>query len=189
VHYRVNAGFVPKTHWTQDPVEGGGRIVGEGCHFIDFVQFMTGALPVRVSATAVRSGNERETDADSVAITLGMADGSLGSILYVALGDKRFPKERCEIFADGSVGVLDDFRSGVLVRDGREETLRGGAQDKGHDAEVAAFLEAVRTGAPSPISLDSLVATTLASFAVLDALRAGEAVDLTEQLRSFGIEP
>jgi predicted dehydrogenase/threonine dehydrogenase-like Zn-dependent dehydrogenase len=187
VHFRVNAGFVPKTHWTQDPVEGGGRIVGEGCHFIDFVQFMTGALPVRVSATAVRSGNDRETDSDSVAITLGMSDGSIGTILYVALGDKRFPKERCEIYADGSVGVLDDFKSGFLVRNGREEALRGGAQDKGHDAEVAAFIEAVRTGAPAPIALESLVATTLASFAVLDALRTGGTIDLTEELRSYGL--
>jgi predicted dehydrogenase/threonine dehydrogenase-like Zn-dependent dehydrogenase len=188
LHYRVNAGFVPKTHWTQDAVEGGGRIVGEGCHFIDFAQFMTDALPIRVSATSVRSGNDRETDSDSVAITLGMADGSVASILYVALGDKRFPKERFEIFADGSVGLLDDFRSGLLVRNGREESLRGGAQDKGHDAEVAAFVEAVRSGASSPIALDSLVATTLASFAVLDALRTGETVDLTDDLRSFGVE-
>jgi predicted dehydrogenase/threonine dehydrogenase-like Zn-dependent dehydrogenase len=188
LHFRVNAGFVPKTHWTQDPVEGGGRIVGEGCHFIDFVQFMTGAIPVRVAASAVRSGNARETDSDSVAITLGMSDGSIGSILYVAIGDKRFPKERFEVFADGNAGVIDDFKSGLLVRNGREEALKGGAQDKGHDAEVAAFVDAVRTGVPAPIALDSLVATTIASFAVLDALRTGGNIDLTDELRSFGLK-
>ena len=187
VHYRVNAGFVPTTHWTQDPVEGGGRIVGEGCHFIDFVQYITGALPVRVAATAVRSGNDRETDADSVAITLAMSDGSVGSILYVALGDKKLPKERCEIFADGSAAVLDDYRSAIFVRHGKEERLKGGAPDKGHAAEVAAFLEAVRSGAPSPISLDSLVATTVASFAAVESLRTSAPVDIVEELRSFGV--
>lgn len=187
IHFRVNAGFVPKTHWTQDPVEGGGRIIGEGCHFIDFVQFITGALPVTVSATAVRSGNARETDADTVAITLGMSDGSIGSILYVAVGDKRFAKERCEVFADGAVAVLEDFKSGVTVRGGRETKLRGGAQDKGHAAEVAAFVEALRLGGPSPIALDSLIATTLASFAAVESLRSGKPVDLTAELREFGV--
>ena len=187
VHYRVNAGFVPRDHWTQDPVEGGGRIIGEACHFIDFVQYLTGALPVRVSATAVRSGDERETDADSVAITLSLSDGSLGSILYVAIGDKRFPKERCEVYADGGVAVLDDYRSGLTVRSGREKKLKGGAQDKGHAAEVAEFVEAVRTGAPSPISLESLIATSLASLAAVEAIRTGTAIDLTRELRAFGV--
>ncbi len=188
VHYRVNAGFVPKNHWTQDPVEGGGRIVGEGCHFIDFVQFVTKALPLRVTATAVRSGNERDTDADNVAISLSMSDGSVGTIVYVALGDKRFPKERCEIFADGAVALLDDYRSGLFVRNGREEKLKSSGQDKGHAAEVAAFVEAVRSGGPSPIDLDSLIGTTLASFAAVESLRTGASVDLTDDLRTFGVE-
>jgi polar amino acid transport system substrate-binding protein len=187
VHYRVNAGFVSKSHWTQDPGEGGGRIVGEVCHFVDFVVYLTGSLPVAVSAAAVRSGNDRETDADSVAITLSMADGSVGSILYVALGDSRFPKERCELFADGSVGVIDDYRSGLVVRNGREEKLKGGAQDKGHAAEVAAFCDAVRSGGAAPIALDSLVATTLATFAALESLRTSGPVDLRPDLERFGI--
>jgi predicted dehydrogenase/threonine dehydrogenase-like Zn-dependent dehydrogenase len=188
VHYRVNAGFLPKSHWTQDPVEGGGRIVGEACHFVDFVQYLTGAVPIRVAASSVRSGNERETDADSVAITLTMSDGSIGSILYVALGDKRLPKERCEVFADGAAGVLDDFRTCTVYRNGREERLKGGAQDKGHAAEVAAFVEAVRAGTAAPIPLDSLVATTLASFAAVESLRTNTPVDLADDLRSFGVE-
>ena len=189
VSFRVNAGFVPREHWTQDPVEGGGRIIGEACHFIDFVQYLTGATPVRVSATAVRSGNARETNAYSIAVSLEMSDGSVGSIFYVALGDKRLPKERCEVFADGSAAVLDDFKSASVFRDGREEKLKGGTQDKGHAAEVAAFVDAVRAGGPSPISLASQIATTLTSFATLDALRTGAPVDLTDDLRSFGVLP
>ncbi len=187
VQFRINAGFVPRDHWTQDPTEGGGRIIGEACHFIDFVQYLTGAVPVRVTATAVRSGNARETDADSVSINLAMSDGSVGSVLYVALGDKRFPKERCEVYADGMVAVLDDFRSGLVVRNGREEKLRGGAQDKGHTAEVAAFIDSVRSGGPAPIALDSLIATTLTSFAAVDSLREGATVDVEPALREFGV--
>lgn len=187
VHYRVNAGFVPRTHWTQDAVEGGGRIIGEGCHFIDFIQYMTDAVPVVVHATSVRSGNDRETDADSATITLTMSDGSMGSILYVALGDKRFPKERCELFADGAVAMLDDYKAGLIVRNGREEKLKAGAQDKGHATEVAAFIDAVRSGGPSPIALDSLIATTLASFAAVESLATGGPVDISDDLRSFGV--
>ncbi len=187
VHYRVNAGFVPKDHWTQDPAEGGGRIIGEGCHFIDFVQFLTESVPVRVSASAVRSSNERETDSDSVAISLTMSDGSLGTILYVALGDKRLPKERCEVFCDGSVAVLDDFSSATFFRGGRQQKTSGRGQDKGHTAEVGAFVEAIRAGSPSPIALNSLIATTLASFAAVESLRSGLPVDLEADLREFGV--
>lgn len=189
VTYRVNAGFLPKDHWTQDPVEGGGRIIGEACHFIDFIQFLTGAVPIRVSATSVRSGNARETDDDSVAITLEMSDGSVGTVLYVALGDKRFPKERCEVFADGCVGIVDDYRSGRFVGAGRDEQLKGGFQDKGHAAEIGCFIDAVRTGGEPPIGLESLIATTLASFAAVEAVHSKAPVDLRESLREFGVIP
>ena len=117
-----------------------------------------------------------------------MSDGSLGSILYVALGDKKLPKERCEIFADGSAAVLDDYRSGLFIRNGKEDRLKGGAPDKGHAAEVAAFVDAVRSGAPSPISLESLVATTLATFAAVESLRTSSPVDIVEELASFGVK-
>ena len=116
-----------------------------------------------------------------------MSDGSVGSILYVALGDKRLPKERCELYADGMVAVLDDFRSGLIVRNGREEKLRAGAQDKGHAAEVAAFVECVRTASAPPIALESMIATTLASFAAVEALRDGAPVDLTAALAEYGV--
>jgi polar amino acid transport system substrate-binding protein len=189
VTYRVNAGFLPKDHWTLDPVVGGGRIIGEACHFIDFIQFLTGAVPIRVSATSVRSGNARETDDDSVAITLEMSDGSVGTVLYVALGDKRFPKERCEVFADGCVGIVDDYRSGRFVGAGRDEQLKGGFQDKGHAAEIGCFIDAVRTGGEPPIGLESLIATTLASFAAVEAVHSKAPVDLRESLREFGVIP
>ncbi len=187
VSVRINAGFVPREHWSQDPVEGGGRVVGEVCHFVDFVQYMTGSTPARAGAVSVRSGNGRETDADSLVVSLEMSDGSVGTIVYVALGDKRMAKERYEIFADGSSAVLDDFKSASVYREGREEKLKGGPQDKGHAAEVSSFVDSVRSGGPSPIPLDSQIATTLTTFAILESLRTGVSVDLKSALREFGV--
>ncbi|MCM3869346.1 MAG: Gfo/Idh/MocA family oxidoreductase, partial [Pyrinomonadaceae bacterium] len=172
--YRVNAGRVPKGHWTQDPREGGGRIVGEVCHFIDLLQYWIEAPPVSVFAEAVASGNQEITNDDSVMITLRFADGSNGCIAYLAEGDKTLPKERVEIFAEGKVFVLDDFRSALLYRNGREERLKMGKQDKGQSGEAKAACRMVLEGGPAPISLSELASTTRATFRILDSLRSGQ---------------
>jgi predicted dehydrogenase/threonine dehydrogenase-like Zn-dependent dehydrogenase len=168
--YRVNAGPIPREHWTQDPHEGGGRIIGEACHFVDLAQYLTGSLPVEVFAHAL--GGAEGALHDTVAITLRFADGSVASVNYFATGDKAFPKERVEVFGGGGVGVLDDFREVAVSRDGRRTRTRKASQDKGYDEEIAAFLAAVRGGA-APIPLESLVATTRATFAVEASLRSG----------------
>jgi len=126
--YRVNAGRIPKEHWIQEPLEGGGRIVGEVCHFIDLMQFLTGALPVSVFAESVSAKAEKTVDADSVFVTLRFADGSNGCIAYVAEGDKSLPKERVEIFGGSRSFVLDDFRRATLHKNGREEQVTLKAQ-------------------------------------------------------------
>jgi predicted dehydrogenase len=131
MHYRVNAGYIPSDHWVQDPEQGGGRIIGEVCHFVDFLTFLTGTLPKRVDARAL-PGDGRYRD-DNVIITLEFADGSLGTITYVASGDAAFPKERVEIFGGGTIAVLDDFRRLELVQRGRKKVHRSRLrQDKGH---------------------------------------------------------
>jgi polar amino acid transport system substrate-binding protein len=165
--YRVNAGRIPKEHWTQNAEEGGGRIVGEVCHFIDLMQFLTGAPPVSVFAESVRAKSSKIVDADSVFITLRFADGSNGGVAYVSEGDKGLAKERLEIFGAGRVFVLDDFRRATLYKDGREEQVALKAQDKGQQAQVREVCK--RTSAP--ISVDELAATTRATFRVLDSLR------------------
>jgi polar amino acid transport system substrate-binding protein len=174
--YRVNSGRVPRTHWTQDPDEGGGRIVGEVCHFVDFMQFMTGAQPVRVYAEPVASEDREAVDDDSVFVTLKFADGSNGTIAYLAEGDRALQKERVEIFGGGRTFVIEDFRDGVAYRDGRETRTHLRAQDKGRREEVRAVCEALRTGGPAPIPLRELAATTRATFRILDSLRTGEVV-------------
>jgi predicted dehydrogenase len=174
--YRVNAGRVPRTHWTQDAREGGGRIVGEVCHFVDFMQFMTGSLIERVYAEPVKSGDRAAIDDDSVFITLKFADGSTGTIAYLAEGDRALQKERVEIFGAGRSYVIEDFRSAAAYRDGRESRTKQRAQDKGQREEVLAVCSALLKGGPAPISLSDLAATTRATFRILDSLRTGEPV-------------
>ena len=185
VVYRVNAGQLPREHWAHDAGEGGGRIIGEACHFIDFIQYLTGAQPSRVSATAVAGPNSSGAVDDSAAINLAMTDGSIGTIIYTASGDPTVPKERVEIFCDRSVATIDDFRRGTFVSGRKTARLGRGTQDKGHAEEVAAFLGAVQQGKPSPIELESLIATTLASFAAVESINTNASIAI--DLKPFAI--
>jgi predicted dehydrogenase/threonine dehydrogenase-like Zn-dependent dehydrogenase len=172
-HYRVNAGYLPPSHWLHDPQQGGGRIIGEACHFIDFLAFLVGQPPREVSAAALPDqGRYRE---DNVVLSFSFPDGSLGTVSYLANGDKAFPKERVEVFSAGRVAVLDDFRSLETVSAGRRKThtsrLR---QDKGHQAEWQAFAGAITRGGPPPIPYDHLFGVMRATFAAADAVRTGQ---------------
>jgi len=168
IHYRVNAGYIPPDHWVHDPVEGGGRIIGEVCHFVDFLQFLTGAAPERVYATKI-SGSENVIAEDNVNITIEFADGSRGSILYTALGSKSLPKEYVEIFGGGKNMIINNFKTGGAF------SL---TQDKGHYGEFKAFVEAILDGKPSPIPLEELALTTLTTFKALESLEKGESVPI-----------
>ncbi len=169
-HYRVNAGYLPDNHWLHDPKVGGGRIIGEGCHFIDFLTFLVGQPPVSVQASALPEvGRYHE---DNVVLTFTFPDGSIGTVTYLANGDKSFPKERVEVFCAGRAAVLDDFRTLELVRDGKREVFHSRLrQDKGHRAGWEAFLQAAKTGGAAPIPYAHLFGVTRASFAAVQALR------------------
>ena len=171
MHYRVNAGMLPKDHWINDPGQGGGRILGEVCHFVDFLSFLCGAAPVTVDASAIPCGTE---DQDAI-IRLAFSDGSIGTIHYVCSGDRAFGKERVEVFGGGTVAVLDDFRRLELVRHGRKQVYRSWLrQDKGHRAEWQEFAAAIRSGGPAPIRFDEIFATTLATIRIAESLRSGQ---------------
>jgi predicted dehydrogenase/threonine dehydrogenase-like Zn-dependent dehydrogenase len=178
INYRVNAGRIPKSHWLQDPRQGGGRIIGEVCHFVDLMHYLTGSLVTRVYAESITSRNQEMVDEDNVFITLRFADGSNGSIAYLSEGDKAMPKERVEIFAEGKSYVLDDFRSATSYRNGREESTKPRQQDKGQADETRAVCEVVLKAAPAPISLDDLTATTRATFRIRESLRTGQSVNV-----------
>jgi predicted dehydrogenase len=170
LHYRVNAGYIPLDHWVHDPEQGGGRIIGEVCHFVDFLTFLANGLPTRVHARAL-SNNGRYRD-DNVVLTIEFADGSLGTITYVANGDKRFSKERVEVFGGGAVAVLDNFRRLELIRNGRRTVLRSRLnQDKGHRGEWEEFVEAIRTEKPHPMPLDAIIATSLTTFCSVESIK------------------
>ncbi len=143
IHYRVNAGYIPADHWVNDPEQGGGRILGEVCHFVDFLCFLAGASPVEVQCQMV--GNPGQYSMDNVVASLKFANGTLGTISYLANGDKSASKERVEVFGGGSVAILEDFRRLELVRGGRRQITRARwAQDKGHKTEMRAFIDALR---------------------------------------------
>jgi predicted dehydrogenase/threonine dehydrogenase-like Zn-dependent dehydrogenase len=164
IHYRINAGYIPPDHWVHDPVQGGGRIIGEVCHFVDFLQFVTGAAPERVYATKI-SGSGNVISEDNVNITIDFVDGSRGSILYTALGSKSMPKEYIEIFGNGKNMIINNFKTGSFL------SL---TQDKGHYGEFKAFIEAILNGKPSPISVADLALTTLVTFKIHESLKQGE---------------
>lgn len=168
IFYRVNAGHIPLSHWTQRP-EQGGRIIGEGCHFIDTMQYLTGARPVDVQAAAIRSDNVEVKNADTVSITITFDNGSVGTLLYYANGAKAIPKEYCEVYGGGRTGIMDDFRR-VTLASGTKSTLKKFDGSKGHREEVIATVEAMRSGGPLPISFQSLYDTTLATILAVEKL-------------------
>ncbi len=168
VHYRVNAGYLPSNHWTQDPDTGGGRIIGEACHFVDFITFLVGASPVSVTARALPDAGKYHED--NVNMTFIFPDGSIGIVDYLANGDKSSAKERIEVFCGGRIAVLDDFRSLELVKDGTRKTFKG-ALDKGWKDEWISFAKSIREGSKPPIPYEQLVGVTKATFAVNESLR------------------
>jgi predicted dehydrogenase len=171
---------MPRDHWVQDPEQGGGRIIGEVCHFVDFLTFMAGALPIEVQTRALANSG-RYAD-DNVVIALQFANGSQGTISYLANGDRSYSKERLEVFGGGAVAVLDDFRHLELVRHGRKHVFRSLLrQDKGHRDEWQAFAQAIQSGGESPISFEDIVSTTLTTLRIVDSLASGlpVAVDST----------
>ncbi|HEY1800275.1 MAG TPA: bi-domain-containing oxidoreductase [Terriglobales bacterium] len=173
LHYRVNAGFIPRDHWTNDPEQGGGRILGEACHFIDFLSFLTGSRPAEVHTRDISSAGRYS--GDNVVISLSFEDGSQGTITYVANGDASYSKERIEVFGGNAVAVLEDFRRCELLRQGKKEKFRSiFSQDKGHDGEWRAFVEAVKTQDDAPIPFEEIVASTLATLRALDSRSSGQ---------------
>ena len=173
MNYRVNAGYIPVDHWVNDPEVGGGRILGEVCHFVDFLSFLAGTAPVEVRGEVI--GNPGHYSMDNIVATLKFANGTLGTISYMANGDKSSSKERLEVFGGGSAAVLEDFRRLELVRNGRKTISRARwKQDKGHKAEMRAFAEAVCGKIPPPIPFEEIVGSTLATLRLQNACQTGE---------------
>ncbi len=174
---RILAGRLSPGNWVSDSDVGGGRVVGEVCHFIDLMSFWAGTGPTRVSAHAI--GPDRGWDrGDNLVISLSFADGSVGTIAYSAMGDASIGKERYEVACEGSVAVIEDFRALRFTSRGKTKTWRALKADKGHAAEMAAFVDACLSGGPAPIAWTSIAATTRATFAAERAWREGTLVEM-----------
>jgi predicted dehydrogenase/threonine dehydrogenase-like Zn-dependent dehydrogenase len=179
ITYRVNAGPLPHDHWFRDAGEGG-RLLGEGCHFIDLLLHLARSRPETVHAVSL--GKEAGVLADSFAVTLAFENGAIGQVLYAGSGDPSYPKERLELFAEGMVAVIDDFRQAEVIRGGKSRKLRLPRQDKGHAEEIRRFNEAIRTGGPMPIPLEDLALTSLVTILAARSIQSGRAerIDLAE---------
>lgn len=160
----VNAGAIPANHWTQDPAVGGGRLVGEGCHFIDLLRHLAGSPLVSHSVVAMDTKIR-----DSAAITLRFADGSIGTIHYLANGHKSFPKERLEVFVDGRILQLDNFRSLRGFGWPGFSSMKLWKQDKGQNDCSLAFVQALGRGGPSPIPLEEIIEVSRVSIEIQHA--------------------
>lgn len=174
-HYRINAGYITPYYWTQDPKVGGGRIIGEACHFIDLITFLVGAPPVSVNAVALPN-NGKYSD-DNVSMTFTFPDGSVGVVDYLANGDKSVSKERLEVFCEGMVAVLDDYVSLTITKDGKKK-VESKTQDKGWRNEMIALAHAIKSGGEPPIPYELLIGVTKASFAAVESVRSKSIVEI-----------
>ncbi len=171
INMRINAGFIPKDNWLQQKDIGGGRIIGEMCHFIDLMQYFTNAEPEKVYADCITSSNDKITPADNISIVIKFNDGSVGNLTYLANGDKGLPKESIEVFCGGKTAVINDFKDGIIYRGGKVVKLK--SNGKGHKEEVERFIQALKDGHDSPIPFRSICLTTLTTFKILDSLFTG----------------
>lgn len=175
--YRINAGAVPEDSWVHDLAEGGGRIVGEVCHFVDLLRYLTKSKPVRVYAgTAVSY--------DNISAVIEFENGSIGSIIYTPLGDSSFSKERIEMYSAGKVAVLDDFKHCSIISGGKEIFNKRGKVEKGFYEEINAFLESIKNNEETPIEFNDLVLSTLTTMKICDSASKGlpETIDIDSYL-------
>lgn len=175
--YRVNAGPLPATHWVQDPEVGGGRIIGEACHFVDFMQAVCGARPTSVHAARIGGHTSGMADDQSL-ISLTFSDGSIGTVVYTAGGDTGLPKERFEAFGDGKAVTLDDFAVTEFYAQGKRTKHKTGVRDKGFEQEMRGFVASVAKGAEPAIRFDEIYAVTQACLLAVGGLKTGAVYDV-----------
>jgi predicted dehydrogenase len=168
---RVNAGPLADDHWLHDPEVGGGRLLGEGCHFIDLLAHLAGDRITSVHATATPQPGRPLECSDDVAAVLHFAHGGVATLTYAGGGDPRLPKERVEAFGAGLSAVLDDFRRLELFQEGKRRVHKG-RQDKGHSAQAERFVRAVRGDTEAP-SAESYLASSRATLALVESLHTG----------------
>ena len=173
--YRVNAGAVPADSWIQDADFGGGRIVGEVCHFVDFLTYVNGSPPTSVFANVMSDPHHLN---DTLTVSLAYGNGSIGTICYFANGDTSLPKERVEVHVQGCTAVIEDFKSLSIHAGGKKKVKKLLSQDKGQKNEVKAFIEAITRGSGETIPLNEIFSTSLVTFKIIESIRTGSCIKI-----------
>jgi len=173
--YRINAGPIPADTWIQDPAIGGGRIIGEVCHFVDFLTFMCGSLPARVYASALPDPGHLN---DTLVVNLEFENESVGTICYFANGSKRIPKEYMEVYQSGLTGIIRDFKQLEIFGNSKHERRKLLNQDKGQASMVKAFINRIKDGGGPLIRADEIFAVTRATFGILESLHSHQVVSI-----------
>jgi predicted dehydrogenase len=173
----INAGALPKDLWVNDPKVGGGRIIGEGCHFIDTMSYLASSDVSSVYSTALNSDKELAIKNDNVILNIKFKDGSIGTLSYLSNGNKSYPKEQMNLFCEGKVYELDNYKK---VNGYGSSSMKKWSQDKGHKEEMIGFVENIKNSEENLISLESLINTTLATFAHVKSLEENREVKINE---------
>jgi len=178
INYRINAGFIPRDHWTQDLEVGGGRIIGEVCHFLDLCQYLANSQPIMVSAYAMDSAQQTQ---DTLVINLKFQNGSIATVSYFANGSKELAKEYLEVYGSGVTAILNDFKE-LTIYGKKKKRYKLSNQDKGHRQEVKAFLDAVKHGSSAPIPFQEIYLSSLLPFKIIESIRRGKSIEMTGEL-------
>ena len=173
--YRINAGQIPSDSWIQDMEIGGGRIVGEVCHFIDFLTYVNGSLPDNVYASAIPDPAGME---DTINVNLNFKNGSIGTISYFANGPKSLFKEYIEVYRAGATAILKDFKELEIYGSGKTFKKSLISQDKGQKKMIRSFIDSIKNGKPSPIPFEEIYAITLTTFKIIESIRTKQAVKI-----------
>lgn len=176
IKYRVNAGHIPKDHWSQRE-QGGGRIVGEGCHFIDTMLFLTGSMPIRIYAESISNNSEAKLNEDNVVATIKFQDGSVGILEYFSNGDSSLPKEYCEVFCENSTYTMNNFDT-VTIHKGKKANSIKMDNEKGIKSEMQLFVESVKNG-KQLIPKKEIFAVTKCTFAILQSLQTSQPITIS----------
>ncbi|KAF0135184.1 MAG: putative dehydrogenase-related protein [Candidatus Saganbacteria bacterium] len=179
INCRINAGFVPKSHWVLNK-EGGGRVIGEMCHFIDSIQYATSSVPSRVYAEVISSKDGQITNGDNIIVTMKMKNGSVANILYTSIGHKGIPRERIEVFGNNQGYIIDNFTEMLFIKDGKREKIRRFNIDRGYQNEFSLFFNTIKNGAPMPVDFSEYLYTTMATFAVMESIQKAQSIAVKE---------
>ncbi|MBI2082662.1 MAG: bi-domain-containing oxidoreductase [Deltaproteobacteria bacterium] len=176
LNYRINVGAMPDNHWLLDRKQGGGMTLAEVCHFVDLLIYFSSSKPTSVYAkTFGATPTEKRTN---LLATICFENGSVGSISYIINSDASFPRERIEIFGRNSVAVIDNFKQASITHGGKSRRMRKWARNMGYEEEIKLVLKTFRENGPLPIPLEDLVATSLTTFKIEEALRENKPIPI-----------